>query len=346
MTVIEIYCSINKAKQTTAGSLNVAFEIENRSDVAVRVMKRGTPLEGLLTDCLIVTANGNRFHYEGRVGKRRPPDESDFVLLTPGEKVANIVDVTRAYAIPGNAQVEIRFNETRLLIEPLEENAADHEIIITNKPLTLTTPQLPLPTEKALKPTTEAATDFLEQIGLKGLFKTLGLVEKLNPPRFTGGDGAQKKAVLAAHKKAYEMIKTSIKRLEMAMDLPFKTWFDDDPTEDRLAFVLENFRKIKKGMEQRNFTYSFSTYGCGPTDYAWTRTGETTIWLCNGFWEAPATGMSSKAGTIVHEHGHCSAMLEDYDYGEAYCKMLAKRYPIKAMTSAENYEFYAESVSS
>ena len=41
------------------------------------------------------------------------------------------------------------------------------------------------------------------------------------------------------------------------------------------------------------------------------------MWLCNAFWNAPATGTDSKAGTIVHEsmHWNIIAGCDDNAYG-------------------------------
>ena len=93
-------------------------------------------------------------------------------------------------------------------------------------------------------------------------------------------------------------------------------------------------------MESKTFTYDLTGTGCGSGVFAYTYRGTTTIWMCDAFWSAPATGTDSKAGTMVHEHSHASAFTDDTTYGQPNCRKLAVNSPDKATKNADSHEYY------
>ncbi|MDE3251081.1 MAG: peptidase M35, partial [Bacteroidota bacterium] len=101
-------------------------------------------------------------------------------------------------------------------------------------------------------------------------------------------------------------------------------------------------KSIIQGFETTPFTYDLTGSNCMPGAYAATTKGGDTIWICTGFWNAPATGTDSKAGTLVHEHSHASAGTEDLGgYGRTNCQSLAATKPDDAIKNADNYEYFA-----
>jgi hypothetical protein len=75
-------------------------------------------------------------------------------------------------------------------------------------------------------------------------------------------------------------------------------------------------------------------------------TDPTRVFLDRQFVRAPRAGASSRAGTITHEMSHfvIAGGTKDHAYGPANCKALARRDPVKALTNADNFEFYVENV--
>ena len=94
-------------------------------------------------------------------------------------------------------------------------------------------------------------------------------------------------------------------------------------------------------MQTTTFTYDLTGSGCGGSVYAYTYKGTTTVWMCDAFWSAPATGTDSKAGTVLHELTHAVAYTDDIAYGQANCRELAVNNPDKAVQNADNHEYYA-----
>jgi hypothetical protein len=79
--------------------------------------------------------------------------------------------------------------------------------------------------------------------------------------------------------------------------------------------------------------------------YAYVDPGDLTkINLGLKFFNAPATGMDSRLGTIVHEvtHYFLTGNTEDIRYGKDGCLRLARQNPDSALKNADNYEYFIE----
>ena len=72
----------------------------------------------------------------------------------------------------------------------------------------------------------------------------------------------------------------------------------------------------------------------------------TAIYFSPHFFDMNDDGSDSKAGTIVHELTHLSAVkgTGDHAYGVANAKTLAKNKPTDARNNADNYQYYMEDV--
>lgn len=68
------------------------------------------------------------------------------------------------------------------------------------------------------------------------------------------------------------------------------------------------------------------------------------IFSIGAFWNAPATGTNSKAGTIIHESSHFTANggTGDLVYGQSGCKLWALLFPNSAVENADSHEYFAE----
>ncbi|THH21152.1 hypothetical protein EW146_g365 [Bondarzewia mesenterica] len=120
----------------------------------------------------------------------------------------------------------------------------------------------------------------------------------------------------------------------------YTTWFGSY-TSSRKSTVQTHYAEI--GSDPLS-----TTYDCTCTDsdaYAYVYPDEHGyIYLCGAFWDAPATGTDSKAGTIVHEQSHFTdnGSTQDYVYGQSGCKSLASSNPSEAIENADSHEYFAE----
>ncbi|KZV90495.1 peptidyl-Lys metalloendopeptidase [Exidia glandulosa HHB12029] len=120
----------------------------------------------------------------------------------------------------------------------------------------------------------------------------------------------------------------------------YTTWFGTY-TDARHTTVTTHYSNLSSR------SYASYTYDCTCTEdyYAYTYKAQTgNIWLCNVFWQAPATGTDSKAGTLVHESSHwtATANTDDNAYGQSAAKSLAISSPTRAIANADSHEYFAE----
>jgi peptidyl-Lys metalloendopeptidase len=85
-----------------------------------------------------------------------------------------------------------------------------------------------------------------------------------------------------------------------------------------------------------------------PSTFAFVYPNDTKhlVHLDQAFQSAPATGQDSKAGTLVHDMSHFTAIgaTKDYVYGVAGARALAQTKPGRALRNADNFEYYVEGV--
>ncbi|KAH7322239.1 hypothetical protein B0J17DRAFT_723572 [Rhizoctonia solani] len=123
----------------------------------------------------------------------------------------------------------------------------------------------------------------------------------------------------------------------------FSTWFGqyDSTRYDR---VRDHFRKIQH--ESWNTMYDCNCNMANVYAYVYPDRPRE-VHICPAFWDAPAIGMDSKAGTLIHEQTHFTVNggTRDYTYGQTSCRHLAQTHPDKAVQNADNHEFFAENPS-
>jgi hypothetical protein len=87
----------------------VTYTLRNEGPADVRVPMRFTPLEGILGDIFTVTLDGRPLEYRGRMVKRGPPGEDEFVTLAPGDHAHATVDLLEGYDLARAGHYTVRF---------------------------------------------------------------------------------------------------------------------------------------------------------------------------------------------------------------------------------------------
>lgn len=87
----------------------VTFTLRNGGRTDLRVLARHTPLEGMLGDIFEVTRDGERLGYRGRMVKRGPPGENEFITLAPGDHLRATVDLLEGYDLTLAGQYGVRY---------------------------------------------------------------------------------------------------------------------------------------------------------------------------------------------------------------------------------------------
>ena len=324
----------------------ITFTIINKTEQDIYVLKWNTPLEGLRSDCLEVTVNGHRVKYDSMLAKRRKPRKEDYVLIEAGKSISTKVNLDEAYDVSEQGEYVVTFDESKLVIVAEAGTKLESITEITE---TTHAEVIPQPTNFQIDQGVEPRQTIGEQMRSAMSKKKevteliLEVAPQLLKPGFIGGTPGRRRSVSSAHKNAYQYVTKGIEVLGDNED--YTEWFGKH-TANREKKVKDNLTTIKEAMESTGFVYDLTGDGdCVAGDYyAFTYFGVPVIWICSLFWDAPARGLGSKAGTIVHEHSHSSAEVDDIRnvYGEDDCRKLAAEHPGDAIDNADNYEFFVE----
>ena len=96
----------NKALSTVACS----FEFTNVADEDLYLLKCNTPLEGLRSNFLTVSAEGHPVPFKGPTLYRIPPKIDEFVLLKAGESISASVQITDVFSINTDGLYNIQYS--------------------------------------------------------------------------------------------------------------------------------------------------------------------------------------------------------------------------------------------
>ncbi|KAF8606584.1 zincin [Ceratobasidium sp. AG-I] len=120
----------------------------------------------------------------------------------------------------------------------------------------------------------------------------------------------------------------------------YRTWFG--PYENSRWNSVKSHYLALQGQPQR-FLYDCS---CTTEDtFAYVYPDQFGIvYLCGAFWKAQTLGTDSRAGTIIHEATHFTALAgtDDFGYGHDEAQALAKSNPAQAIMNADSHEYFAE----
>lgn len=329
------------------------FRVTNLSQDTMRVLKWFTPLEGMWSDCLMVIRDGQRIPYDGPLAKRGTPNPDDYITLAPGESIEAEVAIHEAYQVSAQGTYSVSA-DTEIHAIPEDEVKE-----LTSAGLDQLRAEAALFKRSLHQPIPNAATNFVVS-GVGPGIPTAGerareaeLKSKLSvlrpkravtrgtalAPQFNGGTHTEQAETHQAHFDGYQLAQAALNAL--GNDALYAEWFGTH-TQTRFQAVRDHYSKILSDMEQKTFTYDLTGQGCRPGVYAYTYKNSTTIWMCDQFWNSPATGTDSKAGTVVHEHSHASSATDDLAYGQTNCRQLAISDPDKAVRNADSHEYYAK----
>ena len=128
-------------------------------------------------------------------------------------------------------------------------------------------------------------------------------------------------------------------------------WDNDTQADFFKFFGTKDDEARKKILDRIDKTYqklnSFGLENFEPDDDAYAYVypdKEDTIYLGEGFADAPDIGMNSKAGTLIHEVSHYNSVggTEDHEYGIEENIKLASKSSNKALNNADSFEYFME----
>lgn len=311
--------SVDKTSFAENESVAVSVTISNTSKGALRLLKWYTPFEDVEESLFEVTRDGIPVEYIGAHYKRPQPEDRDFIILKSGESFTRTVNLADYYDLSVSGSYLVTYNVKSLNLYP-QQRVANRQ----NESLKSDSVSLFVEGRAVKIPAPEAPS------AVSGTSS------------FTKCTTAQQSLVLTARNDAAVYASDSLNYLTSgSTSARYTTWFGAYASA-RYNTVKGNFTNIKNAMDTASMNFNC---GCKKRYYAYVYANQPyNIYLCSVYWQAPATGTDSKAGTLIHETSHFSivAGTEDWVYGQAGAKNLAVSDPNKAIDNADNHEYFAE----
>lgn len=83
---------------------------------------------------------------------------------------------------------------------------------------------------------------------------------------------------------------------------------------------------------------------CTPDRVAYSSPEHVILAVCPRFFAAPAEGLDSRYGILIHEMTHLASGTGDYAYRPRGAARLPKVAPLRAAHNADNYEYFVETL--
>lgn len=304
-SALSISLSADQISFSASDAVLVNVTVTNAGKNPVKVLKWYTPVEDVEESLFKVTRDGAAVDYVGAHYKRLTPTGNDYLNLKPGESFTRTVDLSQYYDLSATGTYELEYNY-------------DVTALASNK----------------------------IQLAVEGRsVQTLAIV----PEAVTGSTSfnkcttAQQSALVTARTNASSYAANALSYLNVGTQGPrYTTWFGVY-NSSRYNTVKSHYAAIGSAMDTASVTFDCS---CKKKNvYAYVYSNQPyTIYLCGVFWNAPATGTDSKAGTLVHEMSHFTVVAgtDDWAYGQTNAKALAISDPNKAIDNADSHEYFAE----
>lgn len=313
--------TITPAKDAFASddSVMVNVAISNPNKNTIRILRWFTPFDGVKEDLFAVTVNGKAVEYTGADYKRPAPQDKDYITLKAGETLETTIDLADFYDFSESGYYQITYN-----IEGLQIFSRDVNLLAGEDSLASKSEQVWISGRETKRPSEPPVENVAGSTG------------------FTGCTATRQSALLTARDNAYNYSTGALSYLNAGtVGARYTTWFGSY-TSSRYSTVRTHFSAISSAMNTASVTFNCN---CTDSAYAYVYSNQPyTIYLCNAFWNAPATGTDSKAGTLVHEMSHFTVVAGtgDYAYGQTAAKRLAQQNPKRAIQNADSHEYFAE----
>jgi peptidyl-Lys metalloendopeptidase len=295
--------------------------ITNPNLEAIRLLKWLTPIDGMDEPLFVVTRDGEPVPYLGAIYKRLAPIEEDYLALQPGETLSGDINLSAYYDLSVSGNYAVTYDIASLDLYAVREKD------LSKMSGRLTSNEVKLFIEGHTMPELK---DFTPQV----VTSSTG---------FTSCSGSQQSLLLDARANASIYSADSLGYLNAGNPgARYITWFGVY-NSSRYNSVKSHFTNIINAMDTAAVNFNCSCQDAGVYAYVYP-SQPYNIYLCQAFWGAPMTGTDSKAGTLIHEMSHFTivADTDDWVYGQTGARNLAISDPNKAVTNADNHEYFAE----
>jgi len=332
--------SIN-AEAGNNGSLQ--FKITNTSRQAIKVPAWQLPSGTLDSDLFDVYRNGEKVDYVGKMIKRAPVTEADFITLRAGETKLINADLSSVYDMTSDGEYSVRFKS---YLQGAKTEKGQMLTTTNGRMAFLQSPDL----RASIRGAAPTVSDM--QIELNSTEKAQPTLKRrpgtgttvVNGVSFVGCTTSQISGAGSGVVEARKYSENAKTYLNAGTTGPrYTTWFGGY-TSARYGTAGSHFNSIDTALDQSAGQIKINC-GCKQSYYAYVYPNQPyQIYVCNAFWTAPLTGTDSKAGTLVHETSHFDivANTDDVVYGQTGAKSLAISNPDDALRNADSHEYFGE----
>jgi len=308
----------------------VQFKVTNTSKQAIKVPSWQLPSGALDSDLFQVYSGGKKVEYVGKMIKRAPLTEADFITLRAGETKLISADLSSVYDMSQDGQYSVSF-KSYLQGAKTEKG----------QPLTSNNGRMALLQTPAVSMRVEGA---LPTFNFQEKAKPGSGGSSINGVTTVGCSATQTTSIGSAITGARNYTENSKQYTVAGTAGPrYTTWFGTY-TSTRYNTVKSHYAAIDTAMDQAGNQIKINC-GCNQSAYAYVYPNKPyEIFVCRAFWNAPTLGTDSKAGTLVHEMSHFDivANTDDVVYGQTGAKNLAISNPDDAVRNADSHEYFAE----
>ncbi len=314
----------------------VQFKITNTSKQAVKVPAWQLPSGALDSDLFSVYLDGKKVEYVGKLVKRAPVTDADFITLRAGETKVISADLSSVYDLTTDGEYSISF-KSYLQGAKTEKGQA----------LTSSNGRMAVLQSVDLRTSIRSAAPAISNMKLE-MDRTKAKPGSgsvvINGVTLAGCSSTQQSQAGTAVVNARNYTQNALNYLNAGTTGPrYTTWFGSY-TSSRYATVKSHFGSIDTAMDQGGGAIKINC-ACSGSEYAHVYPNRPyEIFVCRAFWPAPATGTDSKAGTLIHEMSHFDivANTDDVVYGQTGAKNLAISNPNDAVRNADSHEYFSE----
>jgi peptidyl-Lys metalloendopeptidase len=329
--------SIN-AEGSNAGA--VQFKITNTSKQTIKVPSWQLPSEALNSDLFDVYHQGQKVDYVGKMIKRGPLSDADFITLRAGETKLINADLSSVYDMTSDGDYSVRFKS---YLQGAKTEKGQMLTTTNGRMALLQSPDLRTSISSAA-PTVSDMQIEMNQMQEKAGGASTKATTVQNGVTFVGcttsrtslaGSAVVEARKYASNAKAYLSGGTTGPR--------YTTWFGSY-TSSRYGTALSHFTAINSALAQSGGQIKINC-GCNQNYFAYVYPNQPyQIYVCKSFWSAGLTGTDSKAGTLVHETSHFDivANTDDVVYGQSGAKSLAISNPTDSLRNADTHEYFGE----
>jgi peptidyl-Lys metalloendopeptidase len=314
------------------GNVQAELTITNNGKGVQKILSWYTDLEE--ENLFAIARDGEVIQFMGPHYKRHAPTDKDFIMLKPGQSLSKTFELSGLYDLSKAGNYEVTYQVKSLDLFGLA-NGKEKQAMRQVGQLKSNTVSLWFD---------GIATKGTANKGKPGGGDPVG--DCIDGTCFTGRcDNGQKTDIMAALSAADQITNDSVSYLSghsaSNASTRYQTWFGT-ATASRYNTISANFNAINDAIDNKPLTFDCS---CKKTYFAYVYPNQPyKVYLCSAFWKANVLGTDSRAGTIVHELSHFTAVAgtDDIVYGQSGAKNLAVSNPDQAIQNADSHEYFAE----